>query len=104
MGLVNVDRDGLVFDGGLADEACARFESALDALRKSHVQTPTVDLSNVSYISSKAVGLLVALWIDMADEGSWFRLVASDRVWDVLGKAGVDGVFFKRPPEGAEAR
>ena len=97
MGLLKAGPDVVAFDGELSDQACGDLESALDLLRKSDVEVPTVDLSDVSRVSSRAIGLLVTLWIDLLDQGRRFDLLASDRVWDVLGIVGVDGVFFKRP-------
>ena len=76
---------------------CEDFGVALNLLRRSHVDAPTVDLSNVNYISSRGVGLLLALRFDMLDQGRRFRLLASDRVWNLLGRVGVAHVFPGRP-------
>ncbi|MHC4199847.1 MAG: STAS domain-containing protein, partial [Planctomycetota bacterium] len=73
------------------------FAAALNLLRRSHVDAPTVDLSNVSYISSRGVGLLLALRFDMLDQERRFRLLASDHVWDLLDRVGVAHVFPERP-------
>ena len=97
MGLLEAGPDVVAFDGEISERTREDFEGALDLLRSSDVEVPTVDLSCVSYISSGAVGLLVTLWVDMLDQGRRFDLLASDRVWDMLGKIGVACVFFKRP-------
>ncbi len=89
--------DAVAFGGEIWEQTCGGFEGALDLLRRSDVEAPAVELSGVSCISSRAIGLLVMLWIDMLDQGRWFDLQASDRVWKVLGKTGAAGVFFKRP-------
>ena len=105
MGLVKAGPDAVVFEGELAEDGCEALGDALDALRGSDASPPGVDLSRTTYVCSKAIGLLVALAIDLIEQGRWFDLQASDRVWDVLAKAGVTGVFFKRPdtatPDGA---
>ncbi len=97
MGVVSATPDAVVVDGELTDEVGEELDRGLDVLRKSEVETPIVDLTGVTYISSKSIGLLVSLWVDLIGMGRWFDLQASDCVWDVLRKAGVAGVFFKRP-------
>ncbi len=77
--------------------ACEEFGAALNLLRESHVDAPTVDLSNVNYISSRCVGLLLALRFDMLDQGRRFRLLASDHVWKLLWRVGVAHVFPEGP-------
>ena len=104
MALLRTGPDALVFDGEVSDRTCDDLEGALDLLRVSDIEVPSVDLSRVSHISSRAVGLLVALWIDMFHQGRWFELQASDRVWDVLGMVGVAGMFLKRPGGQAQVR
>ena len=97
MGVVKSGADGVVVDGDLSEAEFEDFEKALNVLRKSSVQAPVVDLSEVRYISSRAIGSLVTLWVDLSEKSRWFDLIASDRVWSILEKAGVAGVFFKRP-------
>ena len=97
MGLVNFGPDGLVFEGQIASGDLEDLEHALATLKHSDVETPTVDLAGVDYLPSRAIGSLVALWIDMQEQGRWFELRVSDRVRTMLDKTGVTGVFFKRP-------
>ncbi len=104
MGLLRLGPDSIAFDGELSEQVCRDFESALERLRRSDAEISTVDLSRVTYISSRAVGLLVTLWIDMLDQGRRFDLPASNRVWGVLGKVGVVRVFFKGPDGAPRAR
>ncbi len=103
MGVRKSAPDIVAFEGELADETLDPFEKALDVLRNSGVEVPTVDLTGVTFLSSRCVGVLVTLWVDLVEQGRWFELRASDKVWDLLGKAGVATVFFKRPG-GAAAR
>ena len=96
MGLLEAGPHRVAYEGDLLGHACEEFGVALNLLRKSHFDAPTVDLSNVSYISSRGVGLLLALRFDMLDQGRRFRLLASDRVWNLLGRVGVAHVFPER--------
>ena len=84
-------------EGDFSDIDYAQFEHALDELRRSTVKTPRVDLSAVSFLTSRAIGMLVALWVDLVEQGRWFNLQASDQAWRALEKAGVARVFFQRP-------
>ncbi len=104
MAIVEVSPGGVVIEGELLDDDCGDFQEALEGLRNSDVKVPTVDVSRVSAISSRPIGLLVTLCIDLLAEGRWLDLLASDRVWDVLGKLGLSGVFFKRPDSTAQVR
>lgn len=104
MAIVEVSPDAVVIEGELLDDDCGEFREALEGLRRSEVKVPTVDVSRVSAISSMPIGLLVTLCINLLAEGRWFDLLASDRVWDVLGKVGLSGVFFRRPDSTAQIR
>ncbi len=97
MGLIEAGPHIVTYEGELVGPACEDFGCALNLLRRSDVDVPIVDLSKVSYISSRGVGLLVALWFDMRDQGRRFELLASDRVWNLLGRIGVRHVFRERP-------
>jgi anti-anti-sigma regulatory factor len=97
MGLVKSGPDGFAFEGKVMSEDIDVVERALDALRDSEVRTPTIDFENVEYIPSRIIGGLVALFVDLKEQGRWFNLKASDKVWETLGTAGVAGVFLKRP-------
>ena len=79
--------DKIVVAGEIAEPTLDDFESALDTLRTGKSTTPVVDLQDVTYISSKGIGMLVALWVDLSDRGRWFDLYASDKVWSTLEKA-----------------
>ncbi len=97
MGFLEADPHCVAYEGELLGHACEEFGVALNLLRRSHVDAPTVDLSNVSYISSRGVGLLLALRFDMLDQERRFRLLASDHVWSLLDRVGVAHVFPERP-------
>lgn len=102
MGLVRVDVAGVAFDGDIYDQDIDGFEHALDTLRRNpQVKAPLIDLTKVNYMPSRAIGALVALWIDLINEGRWFELRASDAVWSLFDKAGIARVFFHRPEDGA---
>ncbi|MHC4505979.1 MAG: STAS domain-containing protein [Planctomycetota bacterium] len=97
MGLLEAGHHRVAYEGELLGRACEEFGAALNLLRRSHVDAPTVDLSNVSYISSRGVGLLLALRFDMLDQGRRLSLLASDRVWSLLVRVGVAHIFPERP-------
>ena len=69
MGLVSHGPDGLVFEGPITPQDLDDLERAFATLRHSDVETPTVDLAGVDYIPSRAIGHLVALWVDNVPVG-----------------------------------
>ena len=97
MGIVKADPDSIVLRGELADEDVGELDTALNMLLDSGVETPCVDLTGVTSMSSRLVGVLVAGWVEMSRRGRWFDFDASDEVWRVLQKAGLAGAFLKRP-------
>jgi hypothetical protein len=98
MGLSAASAERVCFEGDIRDPDIEGFENALELLRSNpQVKVPVVDLSTVEYMPSRAIGALVTLWVDLAKEGRWFDFKASDKIWDLLGKVGVAGVFFRRP-------
>ena len=103
MGVVSASADCVKLDDELAELEVPAVDKALDVLRKSSAEAPVVDMSEVTYICSRTIGLLVTLWVDLSQQGRWFDLVASDKVWSTLDKAGVARVFFQRPKGPDEA-
>ncbi|MHC5053328.1 MAG: STAS domain-containing protein [Planctomycetota bacterium] len=97
MGLVNYGPDGLVFEGRITPRDLDDLEEAFATLRYSAVEEPTVDFAGVEYIPSRAIGHLVALWVDLSEQGRRFELLVSDRVRGVLDNTGVAAVFFGKP-------
>ena len=97
MGLVNFGPDGLVFEGSISPRDFVDLDRAFATVLHSNVETPTVDFASVDYIPSRAIGSLVALWVDMSEQGRRFELRVSDRIRDVLEKTGIASVFFGRP-------
>lgn len=95
MGLLEASSGVVAYEGELVGQACEDFTVALDLLRISQTKAPIIDLTGVTRISRHGVGLLVSLRSDMDDQGRRFKLLASDRVWDVLGQVGVAHVFVE---------
>jgi anti-anti-sigma regulatory factor len=103
MGLLEASPSVVACEGELVGGACDDFAVALYLLKRSDVDAPIVDLTKVSYISRRGISLLVALWSDMDDQGRRLELLASGRVWDVLGRVGVAHVFPMGPDEAPSA-
>ena len=98
MGIVHATAEAVSVDGDLGDDDMEEFDRALDLLRRSTgVRTPMIDVTGLRAIPSKAIGALVALWVDLAKEERWFHFRASDAVMEQLDRVGVAGVFLKRP-------
>jgi anti-anti-sigma regulatory factor len=97
MGVQKATAEGVVVTGDLDEGAFMDFEAALNAIRSGKAAVPVIDLQGVPNINSKGIGALVALWVELMDTGRYFDLVASDKVWMTLEKAGVARVFFQRP-------
>ncbi len=74
----------------LSEQACARFERALGALRESAPDVATVDVSRVSIVAQGPIDLLCGLWLDLFRQGRPLRLLAPDHVWNMLGEAVVN--------------
>ena len=106
---VEPSNDAVVAVGELlSEQACTRFERALDALRgpaadpvgPTTLSGPrdiaTVDVSGVSIVAERAIDLLFALWLDLHGQGRALRLVAPDHVWNMLGEAAVNRALGRR--------
>ncbi len=94
---VEPSNDTVVVVGDLlSEQACARFERALGALRESAPDIATVDVSRVSVIAARSVDLLFALWRDLFRQSRPLHLLAPDHVWNMLGEAAVNQVLGRR--------
>lgn len=85
----------------LSEQACARFERALNSLRESAHDVATVDVARVSVIAQKPIDLLFTLWLDLQGQGRALHLLAPDHVWNMLGEAAVNRALVGRTAAGA---
>lgn len=87
----------------LSEQACARFERALGALRESAPDVATVDVSRVSIVAQRPINLLCGLWLDLFAQGRPLRLLAPDHVWNMLGEAVVNRALGEKTAAAAAA-
>lgn len=72
----------------------ARLREALDARLADHVAELVVDLSEVSYIDSTGIGVLVGAAHRAEDAGKALRVLrAQDNVSRIFGMLGVDEII-----------
>jgi uncharacterized coiled-coil DUF342 family protein/anti-anti-sigma regulatory factor len=88
--------DIVALSGDLSNDVAEQVEAALDPVRDSAVDVPVVDVSGVTTLSNRCLGVLVALWADLKVRGRWFELRASDALWNTLQDRGVGRIFL--PP------
>ena len=79
-------------EGDLVAATCSQFERYLHEVLGSRVRGVAIDLANVGYMSSSAVGILIEC-VDRAREGrGWFGLVGANEpvrsAIEVLGLVG----------------
>ncbi len=104
VGLQEASPGVVAYEGELTGRACEDFTVALDLLKISEAEAPVVDLNGVTRISHRGVDLLVSLQVDLEGQGRRFKLLASEDVWDALGRAGVAHVFVEGPPQASHER
>jgi anti-sigma B factor antagonist len=89
---VKIDKGGSVFLSGRLDASQVdRARGPLDGITQSSL----VDCSELEYISSAGIGLLLVTYKRLEDAGCSFRLVnASPRIRTVLAYAGLDTLLL----------
>ena len=89
MARFDLSADQLAVTGDLDSDAEVGFKGALQKLFESGAEVVTVNLSEVTAISSVCVGALVVLWVDLCSDRRRVRLVASPPVKKVLDMTGL---------------
>lgn len=86
--MVTVELSGDV-DIAVKEDLRAKLDAAA-----AESNTVDIDLSQVNYADSTALGLIIALHNRLRARGGTVRLVApSDRMWKLLNYAGLDKAF-----------
>jgi len=71
-----------------------RFEWMIEELAKKNQHRIVIDMSNVSYLDSSAIGVLVVCYGLVKDSGGQLRLAGlTSRVAAVFKMSGVDGLL-----------
>lgn len=88
---VSQDEIILLVSGSMTGEAVGLFENALDALRQSHYRKITLDLSNVTEVSSLFIGHILHSHRNLASQNRQVRICGYQApVGDILKLLNVD--------------
>jgi anti-anti-sigma factor len=81
----------LLISGSMTGDSVRRFETALDALRQSHYRKITLDLSNVTEVSSLFIGHILHSHKNLTSQNRQIRICGyQPSVGDILKLLNVD--------------
>lgn len=81
----------LLISGSMTGEAVGRFETALDSLQKSHYRKITLDLSDVTAVSSLFIGHILQSHKNLVTQNRQIRICGyQDAVGSILKMLNVD--------------
>jgi anti-sigma B factor antagonist len=92
----------MVLEGVLNAETASRFR---DSVREYEAATLVVDMSQVRYVDSSGLGVLIGAYVSF--EKNCRRLLLAglnDRIWDLFRTCKIEGVFTRYPTVGAAER
>ena len=83
----------MVLDGVLNAQTAFQFR---DSVREQELPTLVVDMTNVKYVDSSGLGVLIGAYVSF--ERNYRRLLLAglnDRVWDLFRTCKIDDVFTR---------
>ena len=92
----------LTLAGDLDYGECATFRMNIDRILKATPPATIVDLSDVEYLDSSGLGLLLSLSKEYGQTGGKLVLVTNETVDNILSLTRLNGIFATAP-EVAEA-
>jgi len=96
--IVSPDEIVLQVSGSMTGEWVARFEAALAALEKSHYRRITLDLSEVTEVSSLFVGHILQTHLKLDTQNRQIRICGyQEPVGDILKMLNVDKTVHIQP-------
>ena len=87
----------LTLAGDLDYGECASFRMNIDRILKSAPQATIVDLSEVEYLDSSGLGLLLSLSKEYGQAGGKLVLVTNETVDNILSLTRLNGIFSTAP-------
>lgn len=83
----------LTLGGDLDYGECATFRLSIDRILKSAPRATIVDLSNLEYLDSSGLGLMLSLSKEYAAQGGKLVLVTNETVDNILSLTRLNGIF-----------
>lgn len=83
----------LKLTGDLDYGECAAFRVNIDRILKSSPPAAIVDLSNLEYLDSSGLGLLLSLSKEFGAQGGRLVLVTNETVDNILSLTRLNGIF-----------
>jgi anti-sigma B factor antagonist len=83
----------LALSGDLDYGECASFRMSIDRIIKSSPTATIVDLSELEYLDSSGLGLLLSLSKEYGAEGGKLILVTNETVDNILSLTRLNGIF-----------
>ncbi|MDP2182625.1 MAG: STAS domain-containing protein [Actinomycetota bacterium] len=83
----------LTLSGDLDYGECAAFRMNIDRILKSHPPSTIVDLSQLEYLDSSGLGLLLSLSKEYGAQGGRLVLVTNETVDNILSLTRLNGIF-----------
>jgi anti-sigma B factor antagonist len=87
----------LTLAGDLDYGECATFRMSIDRILKSAPPAAIIDLSDVEYLDSSGLGLLLSLSKEYAGTGGKLVLVTNETVDNILSLTRLNGIFATAP-------
>jgi anti-sigma B factor antagonist len=87
----------LTLAGDLDYGECAAFRMNIDRILKSAPPATIVDLSDIEYLDSSGLGLLLSLSKEYAQAGGKLVLVTNETVDNILSLTRLNGIFATAP-------
>lgn len=83
----------LTLQGDLDYGECSSFRMSIDHVLKSAPPVTIVDLSNLEYLDSSGLGLLLSLSKEYGSQGGKLVLVTNETVDNILSLTRLNGIF-----------
>lgn len=83
----------LRLDGDLDYGECASFRMSIDRVLKAAPPATIVDLSDLEYLDSSGLGLLLSLSKEYGSQGGRLVLVTNETVDNILSLTRLNGIF-----------
>jgi anti-sigma B factor antagonist len=87
----------LTLAGDLDYGECAAFRMNIDRILKSAPPAAIVDLSDVEYLDSSGLGLLLSLSKEYGQSGGKLVLITNETVDNILSLTRLNGIFATAP-------
>lgn len=87
----------LALKGDLDYAECAAFRMQIDRILKASPATTVVDLSELEYLDSSGLGLLLSLSKEYSAQGGRLVLVTNETVDNILSLTRLNGIFATAP-------